>query len=534
MTTYDDALGVEGHVDDVQASSLGERRSPTSRVRVSWASRQPYTAPSPVVPTQTGQRPPVFDPVARAEGRRQQWARPLAIRAMVGDLTIGTVICTVVTATLLDASLSSLLASTLLGVTAGVTWCLALWLLRAYDSRRIGQGPEEFGMVGRAAVGALVALGLTSYLLQLLLPRRYVLIAVPLGALLTAVHRYLLRRWLHRQRDCGEALMRTLVVGSPSAVDDVVRDLSAVAYHGYEVIGACVPADMTDVGVNDDVEVVGTLSDVPQAVIDREADIVIVAGSGLSNSSLRRLSWALERTGADLVVAPGLIEVAGPRVQVRPAAGLSLLHVETPERHQGRMIGKALLDRSMGLMLFLAAMPLVGFGALLVKFTSRGPAFFRQERMGRDGQPFTMWKLRSMVVDAERQRTASLLDQTDRDGLMFKMHRDPRITSVGAYLRRFSLDELPQLWNVVRGEMSLVGPRPPLRSEYDAYHDAVHRRLRVKPGVTGLWQVSGRADLTWEESVRLDLRYVDNWSVALDLQILWKTARAVVMGSGAY
>jgi lipopolysaccharide/colanic/teichoic acid biosynthesis glycosyltransferase len=180
------------------------------------------------------------------------------------------------------------------------------------------------------------------------------------------------------------------------------------------------------------------------------------------------------------------------------------------------------------------ALPVIAVAAALVRATSRGPAFFAQERMGRDGQPFTLWKLRSMVTDAESLRTTDLLAQSDRDGLMFKMHRDPRITRVGAKLRRFSLDELPQLWNVVRGEMSLVGPRPPLRSEYDRYHDAVHRRLRVKPGLTGLWQVSGRADLSWEESVRLDLRYVDNWSVALDLQIMWKTARAVLFGSGAY
>jgi exopolysaccharide biosynthesis polyprenyl glycosylphosphotransferase len=234
------------------------------------------------------------------------------------------------------------------------------------------------------------------------------------------------------------------------------------------------------------------------------------------------------------VVAPGLVEVAGPRMHVRPAAGLSLLHVETPEDHQGRMLGKAILDRTLGLALFIGALPVVAVAAVLVKATSRGPAFFAQERMGRDGQPFTMWKLRSMVTDAEALRTTDLLAQSDRDGLMFKMHRDPRITRVGAHLRRFSLDELPQLWNVVRGEMSLVGPRPPLRSEYDLYHDAVHRRLRVKPGLTGLWQVSGRADLSWEESVRLDLRYVDNWSVALDLQIMWKTGRAVLFGSGAY
>ena len=160
--------------------------------------------------------------------------------------------------------------------------------------------------------------------------------------------------------------------------------------------------------------------------------------------------------------------------------------------------------------------------------------FFRQTRIGVDGRTFTMFKLRSMVVDAEAQRTEDLLAQSNRDGLMFKMRRDPRVTRVGGVLRRFSLDELPQLLNVVVGDMSLVGPRPPLQSEYEAYHDAVHRRLRVRPGLTGLWQVSGRADLSWDESVRLDLRYVDNWSIALDMLILWKTARAVIRGSGAY
>ncbi|WP_200942228.1 sugar transferase [Angustibacter sp. Root456] len=422
----------------------------------------------------------------------------------------------------------------LLAVTAAAMWCTTLWVLRAYDSRRIGQGPEEFSMVGRAAVTMLVALVLGSYLANLVLPRGYVLVAVPVAGLATAVHRYALRRWLHAQRHDGTALLRTLVIGSPSAVDEVVRDLSTVHYHGYDVVGACVPADMTDVEIADDVTVVGTMSDVPQAVIDHEADVVIVAGSGLSNSSLRRLSWALERTGADLVVAPGLIEVAGPRVQVRPAAGLSLLHVESPERHQGRMLAKAVLDRSVGFALFLVALPIIAVSALLVRLTSKGSAFYAQSRMGRDGQPFTMWKLRSMVVDADRMRTDDLLQRSDRDGLMFKMRRDPRVTPVGRVLRRLSLDELPQLWNVVRGDMSLVGPRPPLPSEFAEYHDAVHRRLRVKPGVTGLWQVSGRSDLTWEESIRLDLRYVDNWSVALDLQILWKTARAVVKGSGAY
>jgi exopolysaccharide biosynthesis polyprenyl glycosylphosphotransferase len=533
MTTYDDETVVDLRATPVPAGtgspSTVERRGPATAQRMSWASPTPFVVP--LASERTGASP--ADPVRRAENRRRAWARPLVRRALTGDAVLASLVwfCAWIS---FGADATHLAIGAAVAVAGAVAWCAMLWLVRAYDSRRVGQGPEEFGMVCRAAALVLVGLALGSYSAQVLLPRRLVLLAVPVAALLTCCYRYLLRRRLHAKRNQGHALMNTLVVGTPSAVDDVVRDLSSVPYHGYSVVGACVPSTLSDVGIAGDLQVVGTLSDIPQAVIDHEVDVVIVAGSGLSSSALRRLSWALDRTGADLVVAPGLVEVAGPRVRVRPAAGLSLLHVETPEHHEGRMLGKALLDRTLGLALFLCAVPVIAVSALLVRVTSRGPAFFKQERMGRDGHPFTMWKLRSMVTDAEALRTEDLLEHSDRDGLMFKMRRDPRITRVGGVLRRFSLDELPQLWNVVRGDMSLVGPRPPLRSEYDHYHDAVHRRLRVKPGLTGLWQVSGRADLSWEESVRLDLRYVDNWSVALDLQIMWKTGRAVLFGSGAY
>ena len=197
------------------------------------------------------------------------------------------------------------------------------------------------------------------------------------------------------------------------------------------------------------------------------------------------------------------------------------------------MLAKAVMDRALGLCALVVLAPVILTAALAVRLTSPGPAFYRQTRVGVDGRDFTIWKLRSMYRDADRRR-AELLARSDGDGLLFKMAHDPRVTPVGRVLRRFSLDELPQFFNVVRGDMSLVGPRPPLREEVLAYHDAVHQRLRVKPGITGLWQVSGRSDLPWDESIRLDLRYVDNWSVTMDLMILWKTFRAVVSGAGAY
>ncbi len=530
MTTIDAAAAGDSDEQDGDplAAAAIERRTAASGVRLSWAGSAPFVPPSPDAVPSGRSRP--FDPVARAAARRALWVRPLVARALAGDAVVAATVWGALAAT----GGASPVLSALAAVLAATVWCAALWSVRGYDGRRIGQGPDELGMVVRAAAGVLLVALVVLSAAQVVPPRRYVLLAVPLAAGATLVHRYVVRKLLHRRRLEGTSLLRTLVVGSPSAADDVIRDLATVRHDGHRVVGACVPALLTDVGVVDDVAILGTLSDIPQVVIDHEVDVVIVAGAGLSGASLRRLSWALDRTGADMVVAPGLVEVAGPRLHVRPTAGLSLLHVESPQQHQGRMLGKALLDRSLGLALFVGALPFVAAAAALVRLTSRGPAFFAQERIGRDGRSFTLHKLRSMVVDAEDRRTDDLLERSDRDGLMFKMRRDPRITPVGAWLRRFSIDELPQLWNVVRGDMSLVGPRPPLRSEFDAYHDAVQRRMRVKPGLTGLWQVSGRADLTWEESVRLDLRYVDNWSVALDLQILWKTFRAVFVGAGAY
>jgi exopolysaccharide biosynthesis polyprenyl glycosylphosphotransferase len=282
------------------------------------------------------------------------------------------------------------------------------------------------------------------------------------------------------------------------------------------------------------VSVVGGFDSVARAVRLNSADTVaVLASPDLGPEQLRRLAWELEPTGADLMVAPSLVEVAGPRLSIRPVSGLPLLQVEQPQFTGARRFVKATFDRTLATLALLVLSPLLLTVGAAVRLSSSGPALFRQERVGRNGRTFTMVKFRTMVVDAEAKRD-ELLAQSDRDGLMFKMRLDPRITRVGGLLRRYSLDELPQLINVVRGDMSLVGPRPPLPAEVAEYPQDVRRRLLVPPGLTGLWQVSGRADLSWEESVRLDLRYVDNWSLATDLLILWKTARAVLSGSGAY
>jgi exopolysaccharide biosynthesis polyprenyl glycosylphosphotransferase len=277
------------------------------------------------------------------------------------------------------------------------------------------------------------------------------------------------------------------------------------------------------------------LDDVARAVIDCAADTVAVtAGDGMSPAVLRRLSWQLEGSGVDLVVHPVLLDVVGPRISSRPVPGLPFLHIEEPELSGPRQLLKATVEWTISTIGFIVVLPVLLLLALLIRLDSKGPAFFRQTRVGRRGNEFTVFKLRTMYADAEA-RLEALREHNDAvDSLLFKMRDDPRVTRIGKLLRRWSLDEVPQLWNVVRGDMALVGPRPPLPSEVSRYDQEVARRLLVRPGITGLWQVSGRSDLSWRESVRLDLYYVENWSLALDAMIVWKTVFAVFRRHGAY
>ena len=498
--------------------SSGDRRGRAAGVRRSWASAQPFEP-----------RPTEANQAAAADAARR-WkivARGYVRNTLVLDGLVA-----------FGAGLAVLLPS--LGASAPTLgWALAgavafvatVAVARGYDSDGLGDGPGEFQAILRGGAGLAVAMMATAYTFGVAIPRSAVFLGVPAVTAAAAVARYGHRRFLHRRRTAGEAMMRTVVVGEPSAVERVVGELSIAPHHGYQVTGVCLPSLDNEVPLTGQ-PVMGAISDLPQVVVDNAIDVVIVAGHYLSGSALRRLSWALGRTQAQLVVAPDLVEVTGPRLSVRPTAGLSLLEVEIgAPRH--RLVTKTVLDRSLAIAALVMLSPLIGGAALAVKLTSAGPAFYRQTRVGIDGSTFTIWKLRSMYTDADARREL-LLQQNEGSGLLFKMREDPRVTPVGRVLRRYSIDELPQLFNVVRGEMSLVGPRPPLVAEVEAYPDMVQRRLHVKPGLTGLWQVSGRSDLSWDEAVRLDLRYVDNWSVAMDVMILWKTARAVFAGSGAY
>jgi exopolysaccharide biosynthesis polyprenyl glycosylphosphotransferase len=360
-----------------------------------------------------------------------------------------------------------------------------------------------------------------------------VVIALPSLTVLDLLGRLTLRKRLHKLRALGSCMRKVVVVGHLDVVTDLSVVLRRETYHGLSVVAACV-AGAGGRREIDSIPVIGGLDNVADTVERYDADTVAVLSCPeMSGATLRDLAWALEKTGTDLCVAPALLDVAGPRTTIRPVAGLPLLHMDHPEFTGIRRVVKAAFDRATAGLALLFLSPLFLLIIALIRLSDRGPGLFRQTRVGRDGRAFTVYKFRTMVVDAE-ERKSHLAGLNESDGVLFKMRRDPRVTAVGGWLRRWSLDELPQLINVLVGDMSMVGPRPALPQEAALYGDHVRRRLAVKPGMTGLWQVNGRSDLSWDESVRLDLRYVENWSFILDLQILWKTTAAVLHGSGAY
>jgi exopolysaccharide biosynthesis polyprenyl glycosylphosphotransferase len=380
----------------------------------------------------------------------------------------------------------------------------------------------------------MAVVAVIAYTFKLDLARGYVAIALPVGTLTLLLGRYGQRKWLHAQRRRGNYLRRVIVVGGVDGIHDLASQLADYPYVGYTLVGACLPTP-SEAFALPEVPVLGSLTQVMRAVEEANADTVAVAsGPGMSPAVLRRLSWEIEGTGIDLVVAPALLDVAGPRISVRPVAGLPLLHVEEPELSGVRQLMKATVEWAFATVAFLLALPVLVALAIIVRIDSQGAPLFRQTRVGKAGHEFTVYKLRTMRADAE-SLLDSLREQNEAaDGLLFKIREDPRVTAVGRWLRKWSLDELPQLWNVVRGDMALVGPRPPLPGEVARYGPEVARRLLVRPGITGLWQVSGRSNLSWDDSVRLDLYYVENWSLALDAMIVWKTVFAIFRREGAF
>ncbi|MFJ3028226.1 sugar transferase [Curtobacterium sp. NPDC087080] len=418
---------------------------------------------------------------------------------------------------------------------------IAVWMtgLAVYDTRGprvIGVGSTEYRLVADASVRVFGFIAIAAYLLRVDLARGYVLIAFPVGILVLLLSRWMWRQWLVAERKHGGYSARVLLVGSTASVLHIGRELARSPEAGYRVVGAAVASGTRGVLPGSTIESHGGIDDVAEALAATGADTVVITSSDdLPPERVRQLSWSLEPGRQHLVVAPSLTDIGGPRIHTRPVQGLPLIHVETPTYSGRKLYTKRAFDLVGSALLIIVLSPVLILLAILVKAGSPGPVFFRQERVGLNGGTFHMIKFRSMVVDAEaRLQELSALDRAEGNTVLFKMKNDPRVTRVGAFMRRYSLDEVPQLFNVLLGNMSLVGPRPPLASEVERYDSHVHRRFLVKPGMTGLWQVSGRSDLSWEDSVRLDLYYVENWAIVGDLVILWRTARAVVRSQGAY
>lgn len=419
-----------------------------------------------------------------------------------------------------------------------VAWWLFLGIWGSRDSKILGAGSEEYKRIFAASLWLFGIVAILSYVLQFETARGFVGLALPAGIMGLIFGRWVVRQTLCSERSRGTSNSRVMVIGGPHAADHLIRSLLSQPQAGYKPVAAYLVGFpegelKPDLGT----PVVGHGKDLEQILsgIDecRADTVAISSGAQLSPEQLRRLGWQLTARGTGMILAPALTDVAGPRIHTQPMAGLPLIHVSTPKLTGGKRVAKRLFDIIVASVILLFSSPVLLIIALLVKFTSTGPIFYLQSRIGKDGQSFRMIKFRSMRTDADAELPELLKAQGTEDKPLFKIENDPRITRVGHTLRKYSLDELPQLVNVVLGTMSLVGPRPQREGEVALYDDAAHRRLFVSPGMSGLWQVSGRSNLSWEQSIRIDLYYVENWSLTQDIVILLKTFRAVFGGHGA-
>jgi exopolysaccharide biosynthesis polyprenyl glycosylphosphotransferase len=423
-----------------------------------------------------------------------------------------------------------LLGLALIALTAG-----SLAATRAWDPAVLGQGSQEFNRLLRAFITLAAGVGLIGFALKLPPVRPYIFGVIPGAFVLAAGIRLTLRRVLHQRRRKGACMHEVLAVGPQDSVATLIERARRAPHNGWVVTGSCTPSGTGSDGADHilGVPVVGDLDSVAKIAYDGQYRVVSVAHTpGWTSQRLQHLAWDLEGTGIELVVDPGLMEIAGPRLHVAAVDGQPLLRLTEPAFTGLPRVIKAISDRLGAVLILLLIAPVMIATAIAVRCDG-GPVFNRQYRVGKAGKLFSMIKFRSMVVNADQQQ-AALTEHNQGSGPLFKMRHDPRVTRVGRILRKYSLDELPQFFNVLSGSMSLVGPRPPLPNEITNYCRGAQRKLLVKPGVTGLWQISGRSDLSWEESVRLDLRYVENWSLVLDILIIWKTIGAVVRGTGAY
>ncbi|WP_434618299.1 sugar transferase [Arthrobacter sp. A5] len=477
-------------------------------------------------------------------GENLEWRRKYAWRLTIVDA------CIVLWATLgaflirfgvgdQFATEETSVAYAVFAIVLAVVWWVMLGAWGSRNSTILGSGTDEYKRIASASLWLFGLIAVLSYTFKVDTARGFVGLALPAGLGGLLLSRWLIRQHLTLERGRGASSSRVMVVGSPYAAEHLARSLSSRPSAGYSPVavylpGASAPADLPD---GFDIPVAGydpTVASIITAIRFTGVDAVAIsAGVNLRPLDLRRLGWELAALNVSMILAPALTDVAGPRIHTQPVAGLPLIHVSTPKLTGGKKVAKRAFDIAGAGSLLLLAAPVLAVLAVLTKMSSPGPVFYTQERVGLRATTFNMVKFRSMVTGADLQLSGLLLAQGSADKPLFKIENDPRITPVGRILRKYSLDELPQLFNVLTGSMSLVGPRPQRDGEVALYDDDARRRLYVQPGMSGLWQVSGRSNLSWEESIRLDLYYVENWSLMSDLVILFKTFKAVFASTGA-
>lgn len=429
---------------------------------------------------------------------------------------------------------------TFVSLALAALWLVALGLVNSRSHQVLGRGMEEYRRVVFATFLLFGATAIVAVLLGLnFFARGYLAIACPLGLVGLLATRYMWHTFDKRMRVNGPLKTRILVAGTKKGASDIASKFAAQRDRGFEVVGVCTPEGPAE----DDkaIDIMGRqvpIVDADSAIVDAVkvtgADTVVLSATNhLAPDEVRRLVWDLECLGVEMIVSAGHFEAVDSRLSSQTMGGMAVMHVGKPQYDRANSWGKRVFDVVFSAMFLIVASPMLILAGLAVKLTSKGPVFYLAERIGMDGKTFKMIKFRSMYDGADA-KVAEMMNAAGGDLMYFKVKDDPRITPVGKWLRKFSLDEMPQFINVLKGEMSVVGPRPQVQREVEAYDDLIGTRLFVRPGVTGLWQVSGRNDLSIEDSKRLDMSYVENWSMGLDISICFRTAQVVLTGRGAY
>jgi len=413
-------------------------------------------------------------------------------------------------------------------------WLALFKLLGLYDKRDITSASDEASsIIGANIVGTFVLLALLFLYRGFWFSRGVLLYALLICSSLMILSRYMLNYFQKELYKRGVGVRRTLIVGAGEIGQGLAYKIQAEKETGYLAVGFLDDDPDKRSKKYHNVPVIGGTENIKQKIKEHGIDEIIVATSRLPQQKVLDIIMECESEGVEFKLVPGILEIIASRVSTDEIGGIPLLSIREIRLQGLNALLKRMVDILLSSAVLLVLSPVLLLVIAAIKIDSRGPIFFTQQRMGKDGKVFLLYKFRSMITGAE-DLFAKVVEEKGGDLIRFKAKDDPRITRVGKILRKLSIDEVPQLMNVLKGDMSLVGPRPPVPLEVERYSEWHRKRLRVRPGITGLWQVSGRSELPFEDMVRLDIYYIENWSLWMDFRIILRTFPAVLFGSGAY